>query len=83
MTKATRYALAAVLLCVLLLAAVGGSYALSEWTVSRNDRQWCETLDLLTSQPVPKPSDPAANPSRLGQWRLYEDFLHVRDQFGC
>lgn len=45
--------------------------------------QWCDTLDLLTSQPVTPPADPAANPSREGQYKLYEDFVHLKAEFGC
>jgi len=83
MSKATRYAVAVVALFLMFAWAVAASFALSEWTVSRSQRQWCETLTLITSVPVPAPADPAANPSREGQYRLYEDFLHVRQEFGC
>lgn len=83
MSRATKYALAVAVLFMMLLAAVGGSYGLSEWAVSRNDRQWCETLRLLTSQPVTPPSDPAQNPSRVASYKLYEDFVHVKAEFGC
>jgi hypothetical protein len=83
MTRGTRYALAVVALLIMLTGAVAGSFALSEWTVARSQRQWCETLTLITSVPVPAPADPAANPSREGQYRLYEDFLQVQRRFGC
>lgn len=51
-------------------------------TVTSN-RQWCTVLDLLTRNPVPKPADPAQNPSRAASWELYEDFVHLSGQFGC
>lgn len=51
--------------------------------VAYSDSQWCETLDLLTAHPVPYPSDPAANPSRVQSYDFYESFLHVRVKFKC
>jgi hypothetical protein len=51
--------------------------------VAYSDSQWCETLDLLTSHPVPYPADPAANPSRVQSYDYYESFLHVKGKFGC
>jgi hypothetical protein len=51
--------------------------------VNGNNRQWCDTLTLLTSKPVPKPADPSANPSRMEGYTLYEDFAVLRRRFGC
>lgn len=51
--------------------------------VAYSDRQWCGALTLLTSHPTPKPPDPAANPSRKGEYLFYEDLLQLEAQFGC
>jgi hypothetical protein len=48
-----------------------------------SDHRWCATIDLLTETPVPKPADPAANPSREANYQLYLNFLVLKDQFGC
>lgn len=83
MSKGTRYALAAGVLVLLLLLAVAGSYWVAAWEVTRNDQRWCDTLSLLTSTPVPRPADPAANPSRQQTYLFYTDLATLRNQFGC
>lgn len=83
MSRASRFAACVVLLIALLVCAVASSFALSELAVSRSQHQWCDALQVLTSAPVAAPGNPAKNVSREGQYRLYEDFLHVREQFGC
>jgi len=51
--------------------------------VQRSDQDWCATLDLLTKVPVPKPTAPKQNPSRVGQYQLYLDFLSLKHRKGC
>lgn len=72
---------------VILLAVVcgtsAGSYWLSVSQIARSQHDWCQTLDLLTSRPVPRPADPAANPSREQTYILYSDFLDLRHRLGC
>lgn len=82
-SRGTRYALAVALLILLLVTAAASSLAMSDWAVSRNDRQWCDSLNILTSQPVSPPSDPAQNPSREASYKLYRDFVQIRKEFGC
>jgi len=48
-----------------------------------NDRRWCSTMDLLTQVPVTAPSNAAANPSKETSYKLYEDFLQLKREFGC
>ncbi len=81
--RAALLAVGVVALFAILVGAVGGGYALTDWAIARSQRQWCSALELLTSLPVSPPANPAANPSRVGQYRLYEDFVAVRQQFGC
>jgi hypothetical protein len=65
----------------LLLGANAKNEAAS--AVAANNAKWCTVLDLLTQHPVPYPSDPAKNPSRLQAYVLYSDFHQLRRQLGC
>lgn len=76
-----RYAYVALVALSLLLT--GASIVYSAHQTSASNRQWCDTLALLTSKPVPKPSDPAANPSRMQAYTLYADFVTLRHRLGC
>jgi hypothetical protein len=51
--------------------------------IAQSKSDWCDTLDLLTKTPVPKPADPSVNPSRVQDYLLYEDFVHIKIKFGC
>lgn len=84
MTRQTRAIVAGVLACLLMLAlAIGGSYGLALVAIRQGDHVWCPALRQLTSRPVPYPADPAANPSRVESYRLYRQFLAIRDGLGC
>jgi hypothetical protein len=65
----------------LLLAASAKNSATH--AVQANNKTWCAAMVLLTSHPVPKPSDPAANPSREQAYQLYTTFRTLRRQLGC
>ena len=66
-----------------LAASVGGSYALAIYSIDQSNQNWCQALNLLTSQPVKAPADPSANPSRVQQYKLYTDFVAIEKRFGC
>lgn len=51
--------------------------------VSYSNSQWCGALDIITSSPVAKPVNPAANPSRETNYKLYLAFTGVEGKFGC
>ena len=76
-----------VLLMVLLIAFLGGLVAAGWYVIgyelNSNNARWCATLELLTAQPVAKPSDPGANPSRESSYKLYLDFVELRHDFRC
>lgn len=91
---AFRYAAAVGLVFVLLALGIGANFWLTNYEVQRNNQQlaavrertehrWCATLDLLTSVPVKPPADPASNPSREGEYKLYLDFVQLKHDFGC
>lgn len=46
------------------------------------DQRWCATLRLLTGVPVSPPAKHVSDSSRE-QYQLYEDFLVLREEFGC
>jgi hypothetical protein len=68
---------------VVMVALIGASLLFNAHEVSSNNHQWCSTLNLITSKPVPEPSDPSANPSREEAFTLYTDFAVLRGRFGC
>ena len=72
-----------VVLALLTLALSAANLLFTTHEVNSNNRQWCSTVNLLTSQPVPRPADPAANPSRVEAYTLYVDFVTLRQRFGC
>lgn len=73
----------ALIVAILAVALVGGSYWQSAAALSRSQHDWCATLDLLTRHRVPRPADPAANPSRENAYIYYSVFLEQRHRFGC
>jgi hypothetical protein len=81
MTRAARRAV--ITLFVINFLVAGACLWFTTYQVSHSSRQWCDTLGLLTSQPVPRPADPAANPSRMQAYTLYADFVTLRNDFGC
>lgn len=83
MSHATRYALTVVLFLLLVFGAVIAVVLFFKGQIDQNNSQWCDTLRLLTSHPVPKPANPSANPSRVADYQLYQDFLILKHRFGC
>ena len=81
MTQGARRAI--VFLFVLSVLLAGGSGAFTLRQVNESQQKWCTTLDLLTSQPVPKPANPKANPSRESAYVFYTDIHDLRRHFGC
>jgi hypothetical protein len=78
-----RVAAASALIVLWLLAAVGGSYWLGLQAIGQSQHNWCGALTLLTKQPVPRPSDPAANPSRENTYLFYVHLKQLERKFGC
>ena len=76
------FAVAAVLAVLALLGNAALHSEIRE-AVQQGNHRWCATLQLLTAQPVPKPDDPAANPSRENAWVFYVNLLQLRNEFGC
>lgn len=83
MKDATRVALAVVALLVLVSGLAAGSITISKHNIDNSQRQWCDTLQLLTSHPVTPPADPATHPAQANEYRFYVDFVRLRNAFGC
>lgn len=83
MSRATRFAWMAVTLCACVAIAMSVGFFLVRWQIEHSQAQWCDTLRLLTSRPVPKPPDPVANPSREDSYLFYMNLLDLRHRFGC
>lgn len=81
MSRGARWA--AVGLLLLTLVVGGANLAATYEVVHASNQKWCATLDLLTARPVPRPADPAANPSREQTYVLYADFTDLRHHLGC
>jgi hypothetical protein len=67
----------------LLISSVALAVFLSYRAVSSNNQNWCTVLELLTARKVPYPAHPKANPSRVADYRLYEDFKSLEGTFHC
>jgi len=78
-------ALFAVAAIVAVLALVGYARLSADvrHQVQVGNHRWCATLQLLTADPVPKPDDPKANPSRQNAYVFYVNLLQLRNEFGC
>jgi hypothetical protein len=51
--------------------------------VDEKVRNECAALNLLTARPVPKPADPAANPSRQTNYEFYTALKFWATSDGC
>lgn len=68
---------------LLVIAGTGFAVYSNQHQVSAASQQWCDTLVLLTQNPVPEPADPKANPSREFSYQLYVKFRALEHKFGC
>jgi hypothetical protein len=82
-SHAMRVALVTALMVLLIVCALIVNYAMTIRAIGHSQGQWCDTLTLLTRDKIPYPADPAKNPSRVEAYVLYQDFVHIKDQFGC
>lgn len=75
MSRAGQAALAVVI--VIILVAGGTVFAIWQSTerIGNSQRDWCATMELLTSKPVPK--------SAKATYQLYQDFLQLEHTYGC
>jgi hypothetical protein len=77
----TRYAFVALAAMSVLLA--GLSMLFTVRYVDGSDRKFCQVITGVTAVPVPRPSDPSANPSREQAYEWYERFAVLGRSLGC
>jgi hypothetical protein len=75
--------LAVLIVVVALVASIGGSYWLGLRALARSQQQMCTVIVLLTAHKVPKPANPAANPSREEAYQFYLTFLKLQRDYNC
>lgn len=81
MNRTTAYAVVVLFVVDLMLAGAGLLWVAHE--VNASQHRWCATLTLLTARPVPRPTNPEANPSRENAWIFYRNLTELRQRFGC
>lgn len=59
----------------MMLAAIGGSYALALQAVQTSQHNWCSSLLLLTHKPVPRTAG--------AEYQLYVNLLTLENRFDC
>lgn len=62
---------------------IASNQILTVVNIRQNDRQWCQTLVLLTRHPIPRPADPKANPSREANYEVYTALYQLKVRFHC
>lgn len=65
------------------IAAQGTEQRDLDLYVQQYAQHGCQALELLTSVPVHKPANPAANPSRETTYQFYEAILYWEHADGC
>lgn len=72
---------AVLIVCIVIAIAVPIGY--STWITVTYARHSCQALEVLTQKPVPKPTDPSANPSREQGYELYLGLKYWEREDGC
>lgn len=71
---------------VVVLFLIAALFGASNWywtarEISANNHKFCQVIG--SAVPVPRPADPAANPSRETAYRQYEKFVDLGRSLGC
>jgi hypothetical protein len=80
----TRHTFIVPMLMIILcfLAFAGGTVAYVSWSVSESEHKWCSVIDLLNEAPPPTGAN-SANPSRVYEVQLSNDFRALKGGLGC
>jgi hypothetical protein len=79
MTRGTRRAVVFLLAITVALSAASILFTVSY--VNSSNRKFCEVISGIV--PVPRPADPAANPSRETDYEQYARFVRLGRSLGC
>ena len=72
-----------VILVLISFILSAGSFFLSVRQSQEAERNFCDVIVGITSAPAPKPTDPAANPSRERAYIWHEKFVRLGQKIGC
>lgn len=75
------YSFIVLVLISMLFSAISVAVSIHQNDTTKHD--FCDIVHEITSNPVPKPADPGANPSRQGAYINYEKFLVLQARLGC
>jgi hypothetical protein len=48
-----------------------------------SNKQFCQLLDVTTSHPVTRPTNPSLDPSRELTWEKYKAVIKLSKRIGC
>lgn len=68
---------------VVIVALIGASILFTVTYVRSTEREFCQVITAATQPPAAKPSDPAANPSRVQAYEWYLRFAALGRSLGC
>lgn len=68
------------LIIIVIVLGVGGA---NWWHTLAEGREFCAVIEAATASPVPRPADPAANPSRESNYEFYIKFVQLGMRLGC
>ena len=75
---------AAAIALLMVLAAIGGSYLLTEHYVNASQHKWCTTLDTLdNADQKALHAPPSQRPHGAYSLALITDFHQLRNSLGC
>jgi hypothetical protein len=66
-----------------VFAIGGGNLLASAHDANATGRKFCAIVQAATAHAVPKPADPAANPSRENAYVFYLKFVKLGRDLGC
>ena len=66
-----------------LSVAVGVGYVDLKKYADAKVQNECQALELITQHPIPKPANPAANPSREAAYQFYLAIVYWENRDGC
>lgn len=81
MEKQTVYAFLALTVISMTLSVLNGLFSIREAGITGH--KFCDVVHAVTKNPVAKPANPAANPSREQNYEGYILFVNLGKSLGC
>jgi len=70
-------------LVILIVVGSGANLLWTSYAIHKNNLQWCDTLDLVTSRPVTRPADPKKEPAKELSYEFYQAITALKHRQGC